>query len=161
MLFLAVTLGFFVENIREHYVEHQREKQFIRSYIEDLKTDTANIAASMYLRTNKIQTLDSLIKFLNLPDPDTKSQYIYLYARQLTRTNRFISSDRTIKQLKAGGLRLIRDQAASDSIQGYDGLLEKFYYFQDRQTNEILAVCPLMASTMVPDKFVPGKSPTP
>ena len=26
MLFLAVTLGFFVENQREHYIEHKREK---------------------------------------------------------------------------------------------------------------------------------------
>ena len=28
MLFLAVTAGFLVENQREHYVEHLREKQF-------------------------------------------------------------------------------------------------------------------------------------
>ena len=27
MLFLAVTLGFFVENQREHYIENQRAKQ--------------------------------------------------------------------------------------------------------------------------------------
>ena len=26
MLFLAVTLGFFVENKREHYIEHQRAR---------------------------------------------------------------------------------------------------------------------------------------
>ena len=31
MLFLAVTLGFFVENQREHYVEHLREKQYAKS----------------------------------------------------------------------------------------------------------------------------------
>ena len=34
MLFLAVTLGFFVENQREHLVEHRREKQYIRSMID-------------------------------------------------------------------------------------------------------------------------------
>jgi hypothetical protein len=28
MLFLAVTLGFFVENQREHYIEHVRAKDF-------------------------------------------------------------------------------------------------------------------------------------
>jgi hypothetical protein len=28
MLFMAVTLGFFVENQREHYVEYIREKQY-------------------------------------------------------------------------------------------------------------------------------------
>ena len=38
MLFLAITLGFFVENQREHMVEHQRELQYMRSMIEDLKS---------------------------------------------------------------------------------------------------------------------------
>ena len=32
MLFLAVTLGFFVENQREHYIEGQREKNICRIY---------------------------------------------------------------------------------------------------------------------------------
>ena len=40
MLFLAITLGFFVENQREHYIEHKRGLQYIRSFVEDLKTDT-------------------------------------------------------------------------------------------------------------------------
>ena len=35
MLFLAVTLGFLVENQREQLVEHQREKQFIQSLFND------------------------------------------------------------------------------------------------------------------------------
>ena len=43
MLFLAVTLGFFVENQREHLVEHQREQQFVQSLFNDIKADTANL----------------------------------------------------------------------------------------------------------------------
>ena len=43
MLFLAVTAGFLVENEREHYVEHLREKQFINSLLIDVKLDTANL----------------------------------------------------------------------------------------------------------------------
>jgi hypothetical protein len=43
MLFLAISAGFLVENMREHYVEHKREKVFIKSFIEDLKEDTAKI----------------------------------------------------------------------------------------------------------------------
>jgi hypothetical protein len=41
MLFLAVTLGFLVENQREHYVEHIRAKEFAALMYEDLKKDTA------------------------------------------------------------------------------------------------------------------------
>ena len=43
MLFLAVFCGFLAENQREHYIEHQREKQYMRSLLEDLQTDTATI----------------------------------------------------------------------------------------------------------------------
>ena len=33
MLFLAVFCGFLAENQREHYIEHQREKQYMRSLL--------------------------------------------------------------------------------------------------------------------------------
>jgi hypothetical protein len=36
MLFLAVTLGFFVENQREHYIEDQRAKQYASFFIATL-----------------------------------------------------------------------------------------------------------------------------
>ncbi len=145
MLFLAVFCGFLTENWREHNVEHQKEKQFIRSYIEDLKIDTANISKNIILRKYKIKELDSLILFISDPNPNKYSRMLYFWARRLTRTNRFLSADRTIKQLKnSGGLRLIRSQSASDSILTYDEAVEVFYYMQDRQTNEILAVSPLI-----------------
>src|SRR5690242_1184960 len=35
ILFLAVVAGFFVDNLREHYVEVQKENQFIHSMIAD------------------------------------------------------------------------------------------------------------------------------
>src|SRR6201989_1197714 len=40
MLFLAVTMGFFAENIRENYVEHKRAREYASLLIEDLATDT-------------------------------------------------------------------------------------------------------------------------
>lgn len=43
MLFLAVTLGFFVENQREHYVEKLRAKQFAKTLVEDLAADTVEL----------------------------------------------------------------------------------------------------------------------
>src|SRR5450759_5326081 len=40
MIFLAVTLGFFAENIREYFSDSQKEKQYTQSLYEDLKADT-------------------------------------------------------------------------------------------------------------------------
>jgi hypothetical protein len=47
MLFLAVTLGFFVENQREHYVENQREKKYIQSFYEDLTADEYDLQSNI------------------------------------------------------------------------------------------------------------------
>ena len=60
MLFLAVTAGFFVENMREHYIEHRRGLQYIRSFVEDLKTDTtgfSNIIAQYRIKETQLDQL--------------------------------------------------------------------------------------------------------
>jgi hypothetical protein len=121
MLFLAVFCGFLAENQREHYVEHQREKQYIRSLISDIATDTANI--------NKMNGWFKLIQKncdSVLIDLEGNNKY---YSRNKSRHFRrvvngypdYIYTDRTMQQLKnAGGLRLIRNLSAADSIIGYD-----------------------------------------
>jgi hypothetical protein len=40
MLFLAVTAGFFVENTREYYIEHQRASHFSKQLLADLRLDS-------------------------------------------------------------------------------------------------------------------------
>src|SRR6478752_5293011 len=44
MLFLAVFCGFLAEYYLEHRIEKERGNQFIESFYEDLKTDTAKIS---------------------------------------------------------------------------------------------------------------------
>jgi len=123
MLFLAVTLGFFVENQREHYIEHQREKQFILSLYNDIKSDTANIARIIDARTVKEHSLDSFSFMMNSPDPRSFIKQIYRYAVYAGRTlpYRFVPNDGTMQQLKnSGAFRLIRNRAVVDSISKYD-----------------------------------------
>ena len=123
MLFLAVTLGFFVENQREHYIEHQREKQFIKSLFNDIISDTANIAKIINARTVKEQMLDSISNMMNSPRPANFIKQIYPYAVLVGRTlpYRFVPNDGTMQQLKnSGALRLIRNRAVVDSIGKYD-----------------------------------------
>ena len=43
MLFLAVTLGFFVENMREHIMDRKKEKIYIESLISDLKKEVESV----------------------------------------------------------------------------------------------------------------------
>ncbi|HEX6168840.1 MAG TPA: hypothetical protein VFZ33_04045 [Chitinophagaceae bacterium] len=147
MLFLAVSAGFLVENLREHYVENKREKVFIKSFIEDLKEDTAKITSNIELRNSKILMMDSLIKTLNSSDPNKDGPSVYYWGRRVTRSTLFQPNDRTIKQLKnAGGLRLIRNQTASNTIMTYDQANDYINYLQNnRETQELTEIYPLLA----------------
>jgi hypothetical protein len=121
MLFLAVFCGFLAENQREHYIEHNREKQFVRSYYEDLKTDIGHLDSLLKGRKGRKKMIDSLTVMLDTPDPDVYGKKIYFNARPLTVALVFFNNDRTIQQLKNGGnLRLIRKQEVSNAIMGYD-----------------------------------------
>ena len=123
MLFLAVTLGFFVENQREHYIEHQREKQFIKSLFNDIRSDTTNIVKIISARSVKESMLDSLSFMMNSPRPIDFIKQIYPYGVYVGRTlpYRFVPNDGTMQQLKnSGALRLIRNRTVVDSISKYD-----------------------------------------
>jgi len=135
MLFLAVTLGFFVENQREHYVEHQREKQYAFSMVEDLKSDTAALNKIILLRTKRLEIIDSLFLLLNEPVDTNRLSDIYFYSLMVTRIAmlRFIYNDGTIQQLKTGSLRLIRNHLVSDSIVQYDSHVRRLEKVQERE----------------------------
>src|SRR5438270_2623867 len=53
ILFLAVVAGFFVDNLREHYVEVQKENQFIHSMITDLNDDIHDLDSTLNKRYEK------------------------------------------------------------------------------------------------------------
>ncbi len=126
MLFLAVFLGFLAEYQLEHIVENNREEQYIKSFIEDLKADTAKINRILESSTLQQNNFDSLMGTLKTPGfsetPDKAENYWgSIFALYL-----FNHTDRTLQQLKnAGGLRLIRNQQASDSIMQYDAMVKK------------------------------------
>src|SRR6476620_5426630 len=47
MIFLAVTMGFFAENVREHFSDRKKENKYMHSLVEDLKKDTAALHYSI------------------------------------------------------------------------------------------------------------------
>jgi len=138
MLFLAVLCGFLADNWREQLSEHQREKAFIRSIVEDIKSDT--------LQSNKIikelkmmhKGIDSVLIALSSPGIVENSNAVYKLWTKNLGLEVFVSNDRTIQQLKSSGeLRLIRNEAVSDSIMNYDQTLKKYYTQSNLMYNAI------------------------
>ena len=154
MLFLAVFCGFLAEYQLEHVIENSREKQFIKSYIEDLKTDTASISSNLVYQETRKQQLDSMMKFLETQTIRGNESELYYLGRLLIRTRRFQTSDRTITQLKnSGALRLIRNEQAADSIISYQKLVETILGNIADERDERRDVDPLMSLIFDPYVF--------
>ena len=126
MLFLAVTLGFFAEKQREHYVENHREIQYMESMVEDLKNDT--IEFNKVTRGNKrlVNKIDTALNiFYNEQWNDSILKKLYIVNLSYLGGNLVYLSERTSSQLKnAGGMRLIRNQNITDQIAEYWHLAE-------------------------------------
>src|SRR4030095_6650519 len=133
MLFLAVTLGFFVENQREHYIEHSRERQYMRSMVEDLIKDIQLLENESVTTTQQFNGLDSLVQIINngnLEEEEIRKMYIlqkkFLYPLTLELVSR------TEVQLKnAGAMRLIRNQVVNDSLINYWQLKDRILYTRE------------------------------
>ena len=128
LVFLAVFSGFIAENIRVQLSENKREKEFIRSIVEDIKSDT--LESNLILgQLQRISTgLDSVLILLSSPEISENSNEVYRLWSANMGLDVFVSNDRTIQQLKnSGELRLIRNKAVSDRIMKYDLTLKKYY----------------------------------
>jgi hypothetical protein len=121
MLFLAVTLGFFVNNLNEKVSESQREKQYITSLINDLEIDTTEIQGIHLNIARQIKGIDTLMRILENKDQKNFVNNLYYYSFKYLNSAEFhTTADRTISQLKsAGGLRLIQKKGESDNIVQY------------------------------------------
>lgn len=146
MIFLAVTMGFFAENYREHIAEVNKENDYIQTYIEDLKTDTTIIKQVLKFEQRlKLEAIDSLLFLLNTHQIKGHENDLYYYGRIATRYPIFQSNDRTITQLKnSGSLRLIRNEATADSIISYQKAVEKIYTLQNDENDERKDLYPVL-----------------
>jgi len=121
MLFLAVFCGFLAEYQLEHKIEQDREKQYMRSMVEDLRSDTLMLKNNITVRQSRLMMMDSLIKMFNSTDRNKYGNDIYYFARSISPPANIFPNDGTIQQLKSSGnLRLIRNNNITNSIMAYD-----------------------------------------
>jgi hypothetical protein len=142
MLFLAVTLGFFVENQREHYVEGIREKKYIHSLVADLMSDTTSFSNGLKKKRSAIRAFDSAIHLLkNYNSNEETNQKLYSLVRLNNPSVQKIKINYTaFDQMRtSGNLRLIRSQNIIDSINTYYFLAKSIERVNDIQDDRFIA----------------------
>jgi len=63
MIFLAVMMGFFAENLREHISDNNREKEFAKALYTELSIDSATAAEKFQLRQSREGDMDYLYNY--------------------------------------------------------------------------------------------------
>lgn len=134
MLFLAVTLGFFAENIREHMAEKNKADELKRAIVYDLKKEL-NELKEYKIQTNRqltnVNKLDSLTN-LNPMQVDQKEYYSSII--NIIWSYTFVQNDKSIKEAESKG---IIQSNPKDSLSYY--LLRYQYFMQDLKLGEQIA----------------------
>ncbi len=119
MLFLAVSLGAYVENLRESNLHKKEVKTHINSLVSDLQTDILLFESGNDRNNYGAQMADSLIELLHSDITNTPD--IYVAARTVTANLGYTyTNSKSFDQMKSSGLlRYIKPNNLLDSIGSY------------------------------------------
>src|SRR5258705_12694926 len=141
MLFLAVSLGFLNENLREEYQDSHRVNAFMCKISNDLQADISEIGLLKQERIKRNLICDSLIILLLDKPISGDRNKIYYFGRNATRRIHFRPQNATLQQLKnTGDLRLVKDNDLLDAINQYEQLLkfnEENVMVEEKELSEI------------------------
>lgn len=122
MLFLAVTLGFFVDNMRGEIADRNLERQHMRSLFADLQQDTTLFRNQVRELKDVTKICDSVILLAGKSQFSTHDlQRLYFLTRRMNpRIAPIFVNDRAYDEMRSSGaLRLIHSRNIADSISLY------------------------------------------
>ena len=121
MIFLAVTMGFFAETIRENITEHRRAQEFAESMLRDLQEDTVQLTSYRDYFDFAASATDTLQQIVANTEPaNIPSGKLYWYGLFGGAHRYFVPNDQTFQQMKStGSLRYFIRKVAS-AVGRYD-----------------------------------------
>ena len=124
MLFLAVTLGFFVENQREHYNEHLRAKEFSKTLVKDLQNDTVAIHTQIKSAKTYIAIADSMLALSKTRLEGRVASQFSFYTRFMYWTVPITWNRATFEQIKnSGSLRYFKNYRLLEKMMKYEAIV--------------------------------------
>ncbi|MDE3184631.1 MAG: hypothetical protein KGM16_14525 [Bacteroidota bacterium] len=127
MIFLAVTMGFIAENIREHFSDTSKAKEYAQSLYDDFKIDTASIQRTIDEKKWIMSKYDSAKNIIAFNKVTENNEFIYYIERYLADNDVFTSQDVTYQQLRgSGNFRYFKSIALYKKIANYFNLYSRY-----------------------------------
>jgi len=138
LLFTAVTLGFFAENLREEYSQRRLEIRLMNSMVADLERNEELLTRQQTALLQRKIAADSLAFYFNQPQVEAHGAKLYQFGRRLgVYASEFPLASRSLDQLKNSGMfSIISKEVVADSLSNYDNLKTQYeqrikWYFED------------------------------
>jgi len=147
MIFVAVTLGFIAENIREHIDDNSKAHEYVSSIAKDLAADTTALNIWVPNLFNRVNDFDTLIYLLQNAAITARGADLYYFARLSTRARVFTADDNTITELKnSGNFRLITNKAVLNGITNFEKLINSYINLSAIDNKESDLLYPLLGN---------------
>jgi hypothetical protein len=145
MIFLAVLLGFFAENMRENVADKNREKHFINSLIENLRVDSMVFVNRDSALHDRIAFMDTLNRLLTNKQVNRNTE-AYLMARYATRTTKYKPGQSTLNYLSNSSIYTsIADSEVKRNIQRYESNANLLQNLIKTEEDQGLLLYPLLS----------------
>ena len=133
MLFTAVTLGFFAENLREGIAEKHKAEELKRAIVYDLKKELKELKEYNVQITRQLTNVNKLDSLTSLNPSQIDQKDYYNSIANIVWSYTFVQNDKSIKEAESKG---IIQSNPSDSLSFY--LLRYQYFMQDLKLGEQL-----------------------
>ncbi len=127
MIFLAVTMGFFAENIREHFTDVRIEKEYLSTYKQQLlinKEQLLGIKNAMVDYKPAVDSLADLFFQKNENKDLIKTARLVVKSKMLILTT--IDMDAYQQLVNSGGFKYIHNIALKDTMAKYADAIKDF-----------------------------------
>ena len=131
MLFLAVTLGFFAENLREHMTEKNKTKELLEVVAKDFEKDMKSIEFHLKFNDYRRSICDSLDSILQFPNDKIEQQLYYHLMLEFPHMSKFTSFNKSRNEAESKGyFTNNNDLELANSVHMYNyfnGELDAFF----------------------------------
>jgi hypothetical protein len=134
MIFLAVTMGFFAENIREYFADKEHAHQLSEQLLQDLKKDTTNLNVNISREIFLKKSADTLFDLLQQPLAKVDLKKMEQLVNDCYHTTVFRASSGSITAIKNElHLKQFSKSKIATYITDYEAELAVLKYIEDYQ----------------------------
>ena len=147
MLFTAVTLGFFAENLREGIAEKHKKQELLEAVVRDFRSDITEIQRHRGLIKRRYDNCNNFVKILETDYKQVDKLDFYRSANWHAESKDLILNEKTRNDAESKGY------FTNDGISDLSTILNKFnYYYNDyRELNlGVLEGCKSYATNLMP-----------